>query len=180
MVVTGCRCRGAVRIILCGHVVTTGRIGRFAIRTMRVQLFPLNCHHRLQIPISAECSDVSGDCDCAGAESGDDAAVNYQYFVGRRYGVRDFLPDGMVTTGELGGGDVKLPTLIGVAFGFPQTAVGAASRGRYRRGCRDIILLVSRKAVCESQIAYAPFLCLGAMFFLLSPFSADFALIERD
>ena len=69
--------------------------------------------------------------------------------------------------GELGGGDVKLATLIGVAFGFPQMLL-ALLVGAGIGGVVVIFLLVSRKAGWKSQIAYAPFLCLGAMFLLLS------------
>jgi len=69
--------------------------------------------------------------------------------------------------GELGGGDVKLATLIGVAFGFPQMLL-ALLVGAGIGGVVVIFLLVSRKAGWKSQIAYAPFLCFGAMFLLLS------------
>ena len=69
--------------------------------------------------------------------------------------------------GELGGGDVKLATLIGVAFGFPQMLL-ALLVGAGIGGVVVIFLLVSRKAGWKSQIAYAPFLCLGAMALLLS------------
>lgn len=69
--------------------------------------------------------------------------------------------------GELGGGDVKLATLIGVAFGFPQMLI-ALLVGAGIGGIVVVVLLVSRKAGWKSQIAYAPFLCLGAMVLLLS------------
>ena len=69
--------------------------------------------------------------------------------------------------GELGGGDVKLATLIGVAFGFPQMLL-ALLVGAGIGGVVVVFLLLSRKAGLKSQIAYAPFLCLGAMFLLLS------------
>ncbi len=69
--------------------------------------------------------------------------------------------------GELGGGDVKLATLIGVAFGFPQMLI-ALLVGAGVGALAVVVLLVSRKAGWKSQIAYAPFLCLGAMILLLS------------
>ena len=69
--------------------------------------------------------------------------------------------------GELGGGDVKLATLIGVAFGFPQMLI-ALLVGAGIGGLVVVFLLVRRKAGWKSQIAYAPFLCLGAMVLLLS------------
>lgn len=69
--------------------------------------------------------------------------------------------------GELGGGDVKLATLIGVAFGFPQMLL-ALLVGAGIGAVVVIFLLLSRKAGWKSQIAYAPFLCLGAMVLLLS------------
>ena len=63
--------------------------------------------------------------------------------------------------GELGGGDVKLATLIGISFGFPRVVwallVGA---GLGAAVALALILILRRNA--KSRIPYAPFLCLGA------------------
>jgi len=71
--------------------------------------------------------------------------------------------------GDLGGGDVKLATLIGVAFGFPHVLwaliVGAGS------GALVAVYLIARRKGLKSHIPYAPFLCLGALVALLyNPF----------
>lgn len=84
---------------------------------------------------------------------------------GMAFGI--FFLTSWLRPGELGGGDVKLATLIGVAFGFPQMLL-ALLVGAGVGGIVVIFLLVRRKAGWKSQIAYAPFLCLGAMFLLLS------------
>lgn len=84
---------------------------------------------------------------------------------GMAFGI--FYLTAVLRPGELGGGDVKLATLIGVAFGFPQMLL-ALLVGAGIGGVVVVWLLVSRKAGWKSQIAYAPFLCLGAMALLLS------------
>lgn len=84
---------------------------------------------------------------------------------GMAFGI--FFLTSVLRPGELGGGDVKLATLIGVAFGFPQMLL-ALLVGAGIGGVVVVFLLVSRKAGWKSQIAYAPFLCLGAMVLLLS------------
>jgi leader peptidase (prepilin peptidase)/N-methyltransferase len=84
---------------------------------------------------------------------------------GMAFGI--FFLTAWLRPGELGGGDVKLATLIGVAFGFPQMLL-ALLVGAGIGAVVVIFLLISRKAGWKSQIAYAPFLCLGAMVLLLS------------
>lgn len=63
--------------------------------------------------------------------------------------------------GDLGGGDIKLATLIGIGFGFPRVVwallVGA---GVGAAVAVSLILILRRDA--KSGIPYAPFLCLGA------------------
>lgn len=67
--------------------------------------------------------------------------------------------------GELGGGDVKLAALIGLAFGFPHMLlvllVGAGV------GAGAAIILLARGSRRQHRIPYAPFLCLGAILILL-------------
>ncbi len=65
--------------------------------------------------------------------------------------------------GDLGGGDIKLATLIGVAFGFPQMLWALIVGGGFGAVVAVILILRHRRA----SIPYAPFLCLGAMVALL-------------
>jgi prepilin signal peptidase PulO-like enzyme (type II secretory pathway) len=72
--------------------------------------------------------------------------------------------------GSIGGGDVKLAVLFGLFFGFPSVLwallVGAGS------GALAAVFLLTRRKNRRSQIAYAPYLCLGAMVALLfNPFT---------
>lgn len=69
--------------------------------------------------------------------------------------------------GELGGGDIKLATLIGVAFGFPNMLL-ALLVGALIGGVAVVYLVVKHQMGWKSQIPYAPFLCFGAMALLLS------------
>ncbi|WP_119070137.1 prepilin peptidase [Aggregatilinea lenta] len=71
--------------------------------------------------------------------------------------------------GELGGGDVKLATFIGVAFGFPGV-LWALLLGTGSAGVLIAFWLLTRRAQLKTRIAYAPFLCLGAILaVLISP-----------
>jgi leader peptidase (prepilin peptidase)/N-methyltransferase len=73
--------------------------------------------------------------------------------------------------GTLGMGDVKLATLLGVAFGFPGV-LWALIVGAGLGGAVAIYLLIWRR-VSGLTMPYAPFLCLGAMVALLyNPFQA--------
>lgn len=66
--------------------------------------------------------------------------------------------------GELGGGDVKLATLLGILFGFPGVLwvllVGAGSGGVIAIG------LLSQGGNAQRTFPYAPFLCGGALLVL--------------
>ena len=63
--------------------------------------------------------------------------------------------------GELGGGDVKLATLIGISFGFPRV-VWALLVGAGLGGAAAVGLIFILRQSAKSRIPYAPFLCLGA------------------
>ncbi|MCB9420324.1 MAG: prepilin peptidase [Ardenticatenaceae bacterium] len=82
----------------------------------------------------------------------------------------------LLRPGDLGGGDVKLALLIGLALGFP-TVLWALLLGVGSGAVTAVTLLLigrqSKKQVWnrKSQIPYAPFLCLGAILALLyNPF----------
>lgn len=77
-----------------------------------------------------------------------------------------FYLTAMLRPGGLGGGDVKLATLLGAAFGFPHVLwvliVSAAASAIVIVG-----LLTLRRQSPRQSIPYAPFLCLGAVIILI-------------
>lgn len=77
-----------------------------------------------------------------------------------------FALTGWLKPGSLGGGDVKLATLIGVTFGFPQV-LWALILGVGSGGLMAGLLLIAGRGGRATRIPYAPFLCLGAMLALL-------------
>lgn len=77
-----------------------------------------------------------------------------------------FFGTAVLKPGQLGGGDVKLAVLIGVAFGFPGV-IWALIIGAGAGALVSVGLLLSRQGTRATSIPYAPFLCLGAMFALL-------------
>jgi prepilin signal peptidase PulO-like enzyme (type II secretory pathway) len=64
--------------------------------------------------------------------------------------------------GQLGGGDVKLAALIGVAFGFPNV-LWALMIAAITSGVFIAYMLFIRHSTLRARIPYAPFLCIGAM-----------------
>ncbi len=89
--------------------------------------------------------------------------------VGGVFAFMIFYGTALVKPGTLGGGDVKLATLIGIAFGFPNILwvliVGAGSAAVIAG-----YFLLTAKGTIRS-IPYAPFLCLGALIALFyNPF----------
>lgn len=88
--------------------------------------------------------------------------------LGGVFGLAPFLAAAWLKPEGMGGGDVKLATLIGLMAGFPGVMVAlliavAAS------GIAVLALLLTRRGKLKSHIPYAPFLCLGAMVFLIYP-----------
>jgi len=88
-----------------------------------------------------------------------------QVLVGGGMAFAIFFLAGWLRPGQLGFGDVKLATLIGVGLGFP-TILWALLAGTGAAGVVAIWLL-HRGASAQNRIAYAPFLCLGALAALL-------------
>jgi leader peptidase (prepilin peptidase)/N-methyltransferase len=82
--------------------------------------------------------------------------------VGGAFGLTIFWLAAWLRPGELGFGDVKLATLIGLMLGFPY-AVWALLIGVFAGGIAVIFLLFARQASLQTRIPYAPFLCLGAV-----------------
>ncbi len=76
-----------------------------------------------------------------------------------------FLTD-RVKPGGLGGGDIKLATLIGAAFGFPNVLL-ALIVSAVTSAAVIIFMLTVRRRSLQASIPYAPFLCIGAMIVLI-------------
>jgi prepilin signal peptidase PulO-like enzyme (type II secretory pathway) len=90
--------------------------------------------------------------------------------LGSGVGLAPFLLVALLKPGSIGGGDAKLGALIGLVLGFPQVLWGL-SVGILAGGITAIVLLLVCRRDAKSHIAYAPFLCLGAVIALLWPFS---------
>jgi prepilin signal peptidase PulO-like enzyme (type II secretory pathway) len=86
--------------------------------------------------------------------------------IGGAIGLALFLLTALLRPGELGGGDVKLATLIGLILGFPEV-LWALALGIVAGGITAILLILTRRGKPKSYIPYAPFLCLGAIVALL-------------
>lgn len=85
---------------------------------------------------------------------------------GGALGLAMFTLAALLRPGGLGGGDVKLATLIGLIFGFPH-ALWALMLGILAGGGVAVYLLALRRWGPARHIPYAPFLCLGAVVALL-------------
>lgn len=91
-------------------------------------------------------------------------------FGGGAFGLTVFWLAARARPGQLGSGDIKLATFIGLLFGFPH-ALWALIIGVLAGGLTAIALLLMRfcgdtqneRWNAHSQIPYAPFLCLGAL-----------------
>ena len=87
--------------------------------------------------------------------------------LGGAIGFAPFLLVALLRPGSIGGGDVKLAALVGLAVGFPQVLF-ALALGILAGGCAALFLLLTHRLGPKGTIPYAPFLCLGAVFSLLS------------
>ena len=85
--------------------------------------------------------------------------------VGAGFAFMIFFLTAQLKPGTLGGGDVKLATLLGLAFGFPNILwvliVGAGA------GAVIAVALLLTSGHTIRSIPYAPFLCLGSLVALL-------------
>lgn len=86
--------------------------------------------------------------------------------VGGAVGFSVFLLAAVVRRGGLGGGDIKLATLIGLTVGFPEV-LWALAAGIVAGGIMALLLVLSPRWELGSHIPYAPFLCLGTVIALL-------------
>lgn len=76
-----------------------------------------------------------------------------------------FLLAAILSRGRLGMGDVKLAGVIGLAVGYPHV-ISALFLGIVLGGLASLALLIGRRIGLKSYIAYAPYLCLGALIVL--------------
>ena len=91
-------------------------------------------------------------------------------FVGGAMTFGIFFLTAWLKPGQLGCGDIKLATLIGLTFGFPQV-LWALLIGAGLGGLAAAYLLFVERRNSTFTIPYAPFLCFGAMIALLyNPF----------
>jgi prepilin signal peptidase PulO-like enzyme (type II secretory pathway) len=77
-----------------------------------------------------------------------------------------FALTAVVRPGQLGGGDIKLATLLGLLFGFPNI-VWALLIAVLGGGLVVLTMWLTQRAKRETQVPYAPFLCFGALVVLL-------------
>ncbi len=68
----------------------------------------------------------------------------------------------MLRPKQLGAGDIKLATLLGLLFGFPNI-VWVLLVAVLSGGLVALMLLFTKKGTRETELAYAPFLCFGAL-----------------
>jgi len=76
-----------------------------------------------------------------------------------------YLLLGLVSGGQLGGGDIKLAGLIGLVLGWtgwPALIFGACL-GFVLAGLAGLVLLIGRRAARRSMISFGPFMLCGAL-----------------
>lgn len=73
-----------------------------------------------------------------------------------------FLLAAVLSRGKLGVGDIKLAAVIGLITGYPRV-VPALFLGVLLGGLASLALLIAGRIGLKSYIAYAPYLCLGAL-----------------
>ena len=92
--------------------------------------------------------------------------------LGGGFGLAVFAFAAFIRPGELGAGDVKLATLIGLMFGFP-VVIMPLLVGVLAGGIAAFFLLLTRRGNRSTRIPYAPFLCFGALIALFFAPSAS-------
>lgn len=85
-----------------------------------------------------------------------------QALIGGAVGLALFGLLALLGRGKLGAGDVKLAGVIGLMTGFP-AVLTALVLGILAGGVGALVLVLTRRAGLKSYIAYAPYLCLGAL-----------------
>jgi leader peptidase (prepilin peptidase)/N-methyltransferase len=86
--------------------------------------------------------------------------------IGGAVGFGLFFVIALVGRGAMGMGDVKLAGVIGLMVGYP-LVLPALLAGIILGGLAAAFLLITKRATRKTAIAYAPYLCLGALAILL-------------
>jgi leader peptidase (prepilin peptidase)/N-methyltransferase len=81
-----------------------------------------------------------------------------------------FLLLALVRPGQLGGGDIKLAVLAGLALGWLgwHTLITGAALGFLLAGLAGLILLALRRATLRTQLCFGPFLLTGVLVGMLA------------
>jgi leader peptidase (prepilin peptidase)/N-methyltransferase len=81
-----------------------------------------------------------------------------------------YLVLGLVSRGQLGGGDIKLAGLIGIVLGWLgwRPLVAGACLGFVLAATVSLALLASRKASMRSSISFGPYMLGGALLAILA------------
>jgi leader peptidase (prepilin peptidase)/N-methyltransferase len=81
-----------------------------------------------------------------------------------------FLVLALAAPGQLGGGDVKLAVLAGLALGWFgwRTVLTGAALGFLLAGVAGLVLLALRRATLRTQLCFGPFLLAGALVGILA------------
>jgi leader peptidase (prepilin peptidase) / N-methyltransferase len=80
-----------------------------------------------------------------------------------------FLVLGLVSSGQLGGGDIKLAGLIGMVLGWLgwRTLITGACLGFVLAAIVSLVMLASRKVSWRSMISFGPYMLAGALLAVL-------------
>jgi len=81
-----------------------------------------------------------------------------------------YLLLGLIRPGGIGGGDIKLAGLAGLALGWLgwRTELGGAALGFVLAGVAGLALLAARRVTLRSHVSYGPFLIGGTLLALLA------------
>jgi leader peptidase (prepilin peptidase)/N-methyltransferase len=81
-----------------------------------------------------------------------------------------YLVLGLLRPGGIGGGDIKVAGLAGLALGWLgwRTELGGAALGFVLAGVAGLALLAARRVTLRSHISYGPFLIAGTLLALLT------------
>lgn len=94
------------------------------------------------------------------------APTPVEALLGGAAGFGGFFIIALLGRGAMGMGDVKLAGVIGLMVGYP-LVLPALLAGIILGGLAAAIMLITKRATRKTAIAYAPYLCLGALGILL-------------
>jgi Flp pilus assembly protein protease CpaA len=82
--------------------------------------------------------------------------------LGGAFALAPFALAAILKPNQLGGGDIKLVTVMGLLFGFPNI-IWILLLAVFSGGAVALGLFLTRRGTGQTLIAYAPYLCLGAL-----------------